>query len=32
MRRPVRFVMNRDWFRERGLLFLHDFTLAFSRT
>jgi len=32
MRRPVRFVMNRDWFRERGLVFLHDFTLVFSRT
>lgn len=32
MRRPVRYVMNLDWFRERGLLFLHDFTLAFSRT
>lgn len=32
MRRPVRFVMNLEWFRERGLLFLHDFTLAFSRT
>ncbi len=32
MRRPVRFVMNLQWFRERGLLFLHDFTLAFSRT
>ena len=32
MRRPVRFVMNLEWFRECGLLFLHDFTLAFSRT
>jgi len=32
MRRPVRFVMNLNWFRERGLVFLHDFTLAFSRT
>ena len=32
MRRPVRFVMNLDWFRERGLVFLHDYTLAFSRT
>jgi len=31
MRRPVRFVMNLDWFRERGLVFLHDFTIAFSR-
>lgn len=27
MRRPVRFVMNLNWFRERGLVFLHDFTL-----
>ena len=32
MRRPVRFVMNLDWFRERGLVFLHDYTIAFSRT
>ena len=32
MRRPVRFMMNLDWFRERGLVFLHDFTIAFSRT
>ncbi len=32
LRRPVRFVMNLDWFRERGLVFLHDFTLAFSWT
>ena len=32
VRRPVRFVMNLDWFRERGLVFLHDFTVAFSRT
>ena len=32
MRRPVRFVMSLDWFRERGLVFLHDFTIAFSRT
>jgi group II intron reverse transcriptase/maturase len=32
MRRPVRFVMNLNWFRQRGLVFLHDFTLAFSRT
>ena len=32
MRRPVRFVMNLDWFRERGLMFLHDFTIALSRT
>ena len=31
MRRPVRFVMNLDWFRERGLVFLHDYTIAFSR-
>jgi len=32
MRRPVRFVMNLNWFRERGLVVLHDFTIAFSRT
>jgi len=32
MRRPVRFVMDLNWFRERGLVFLHDFTTAFSRT
>jgi group II intron reverse transcriptase/maturase len=32
MRRPVRFVMNLNWFRERGLVFLHDCTIAFSRT
>ena len=31
-RRPVRFVMNLNWLRERGLIFLHDFTIAFSRT
>jgi len=31
MRRPVRFVMNLEWFRARGLVFLHDFTLALSR-
>ena len=32
MRRPVRFVMNLNWFRERGLVFLHDGTSTFSRT
>jgi len=32
MRRPVRFVMNLQWFRERGLVFLHDWTSTFSRT
>ncbi len=32
MRRPVRFVMNLNWFRERGLVFLHDWTSTFSRT
>jgi group II intron reverse transcriptase/maturase len=32
MRREVRFVMSLAWFREHGLLFLHDFTLAFSRS
>lgn len=31
MRPPVRFVMNLDWFRQRGLVFLHDHTIAFSR-
>ncbi|MFP4247216.1 MAG: hypothetical protein ACLFQ1_08555 [Halochromatium sp.] len=31
MRPPVRFVMNLDWFRKRGLVCLHDFTLAVSR-
>jgi len=30
MRRPVRFVMNLEWFRVRGLVFLHDYTRAFS--
>lgn len=27
-RRQVRFVLDLDWFREQGLFFLHDFTLA----
>ena len=31
MRPPVRFVLNLEWFRARGLVFLHDFTVAFSR-
>ena len=31
MRPPVRFVMNLDWFRQRGLVFLHDSTIALSR-
>jgi RNA-directed DNA polymerase len=31
MRQPVRFVMNLKWFRALGLVFLHDFTIAFSR-
>jgi len=31
MRRPVRYVMDLDWFRKRELVFLHDSTLAFSR-
>ena len=31
-RPPVRFVMNLKWFRFKGLLFLHDYTRAFSRT
>jgi len=32
MRRPVWFVMNLQWFRGRGLVFLHDWTSTFSRT
>jgi len=28
MRKEVRFVMNSEWFRQRGLIFLHDFTQA----
>lgn len=31
-RREVRFVMNNEWFRERGLIFLHDYTGAFSHS
>jgi hypothetical protein len=31
LRRPVRFVLNLEWFRARGVLFLQDFTVAFSR-
>ncbi len=31
-RRDVRFVLDLDWFKERGLIFLHDHTLAFSRS
>lgn len=31
MRRPVRFVMDLEWFRKQGLVFLHDYTIAFSR-
>ena len=31
MRRPVRFVLNLEWFRARGLVFLHDYAIAFSR-
>jgi len=31
MRPEVRFVMNVDWFRKLGLVFLNDKTLAFSR-
>jgi group II intron reverse transcriptase/maturase len=27
-RTPVRFVLNLEWFRRLGLLFLHDYTLA----
>ena len=32
MRREVRFVMSNSWFRNWGLVFLHDYTLAFSRS
>ncbi len=32
MRPPVRFVLNLNWFREWGVIFLHDYTIAFSRT
>jgi len=32
LRPPVRFVMNLNWFRQEGLVFLHDSTIAFSRT
>ncbi len=28
MRREVRFVMNTEWFRKLGVIFLHDFTQA----
>jgi hypothetical protein len=31
MRRPVRYVMDLEWFRKRELVFLHDSSLAFSR-
>jgi RNA-directed DNA polymerase len=31
-RREVRFVMNLEWFRKLGLIFLHDSTLAFSQS
>jgi group II intron reverse transcriptase/maturase len=31
MRPPVRFVLNLNWFREWGVIFLHDSTIAFSR-
>jgi hypothetical protein len=31
MRPPVRLVLNLDWLRARGLVFLHDFAVAFSR-
>ncbi len=32
LRYHVRFVMNLEWFRERDLLFLHDYTLTVSRS
>lgn len=31
-RKEVRFVLNLQWFRKRGLFFLHDFTGAQSQT
>jgi RNA-directed DNA polymerase len=31
IRKEVRFVMNLGWFREQGLIFLDDFTLAKSQ-
>ena len=31
MRRPVRFVLNLEWFRAGELVLLHDFALASSR-
>jgi group II intron reverse transcriptase/maturase len=31
-RKEVRFVMNLEWFRNQGLIFIHDFTLATPRT
>ena len=31
MRPLVRFVMHLAWFRQRGLVFLHDSTIALSR-
>ena len=32
MRPEVRFVMPLEWFRRLGIVFLHDYTSAFSRT
>ena len=32
LRTQVRFVMSLEWFRERDLVFLHDHTLALSRS
>jgi len=32
MRREVRFLMNLEWFRKAGVLFLHDFTQATSES
>jgi len=31
MRREVRIVLNNDWFRQLGLIFLHDYSKGFSR-
>jgi len=30
-RRPVRLALNLEWFKARGLVFRHDFRIAFSR-
>ena len=32
MRKEVRIVLNNDWFRELGLIFLHDYSKGFSHS